>query len=114
MTTNESGCESAARRRMSIVRRETAAATAQLLENALESYRCLATLCPKPASASEQMVKEFGAHHAACRSALAHIDRLIRIQQWAAATERENDISDSTQLLAHARAILENYPPEDE
>lgn len=114
MTMNESGGESAARRRMSIVRRETAAAAPQLLKSAIESYRCLAPLCPKPASASEQTIKEFGAHHAACRSALAHIDRLIRIQQWAATTECENDISDSAQLLAHARAILEDYPSEDE
>lgn len=115
MTMNESGGKSTARRRMSIVRRETAAAAAQLLESTIESYRCLATLCPKPASASEQTIKEFGAHHVACRSALAHIDRLIRIQQWAAGpTENESDASDSIALLAHARATLEDYPSEDE
>lgn len=115
MAMNESDGEPVVRRRMSIVRRETAAAAARLLESTIESYRCLATLCPKPVDASEREIKEFNAHHAACRSALAHIDRLIRIQQWAAGpAENESDASDSIALLAHARATLEDYPSEDE
>lgn len=115
MTTHARGDEPAARRCMSAVRREMADGMTQLLATAVESYCRLAALCPNPPSVSEQTIKEFGAHHAACRSALAHIDRLIRIQQWAAApTARENDIADSAALLAQARKILRDYPSEDE
>lgn len=100
---------------MSIVQHKMAETMVQLLECAVESYRCIATLCPKPASAAEREIKEFIAHHAACRSALAHIDRLIRIQKWAASPpEVEGNVSDSVALLTHARSILEDYPPEDE
>lgn len=115
MTMHERGGDSAARQRMSVVRFEMAEAMAQLLETAAESYRCFAALCPKSTSISEKEVKKFNAHHAACRSALAHIERLIRIQKWAMGSiEDERDASDASALVAHARTILEDYPSEDE
>ncbi len=61
--------------------------------------------------------KTFAAHHAACKSALAHIELLIKLARWAAgeipspAGESEESLD---ALLAEARAALAEDETEEE
>jgi hypothetical protein len=61
--------------------------------------------------------KSFAAHHAACKSALAHIELLIKLARWAsgelAQTQPEGD-EELESLLAEARAALAQDETQDE
>jgi hypothetical protein len=59
-----------------------------------------------------ETAKEFAAHHAACKSALSHIDLLVKLLRWAEGDEKESlplEQLGETDLLARARkALLED------
>lgn len=60
--------------------------------------------------------KGFAAHHAACKSALAHMDLLVKLARWAGA-EAANGAADDdgvAHLLAEARAALDDEADDDE
>ncbi|BDW88214.1 hypothetical protein [Thalassospira tepidiphila] len=57
--------------------------------------------------------KDFNTHQAACKTALAHLDGLIKLLRWASegqggsATSKELEEGSTEQLIAEARSILQ-------
>jgi hypothetical protein len=67
-----------------------------------------------------ETAKEFAAHHAACKSALAHIDLLVKLLRWAAdeagldeEKEKEKAPGESD-FLIRAREALEREETDDD
>ncbi|CCQ72319.1 hypothetical protein [Magnetospira sp. QH-2] len=84
-----------------------------LMENAAISYQAFAALDPP------EDAKGFSAHHAACKSALAHLDLLAKLARWASGKEEVpaagTDESDETiRLLADAQAALAEFADGDD
>lgn len=55
-----------------------------------------------------ETAKEFSAHHTACKTAIAHIELLLKLAEWAniAADTQDQNLAI---LMADAQAELENY-----
>ncbi|MBU6234528.1 MAG: hypothetical protein KGQ41_01675 [Alphaproteobacteria bacterium] len=85
---------------------ETRAKVAQSLpdaiDHAMQSYRLF----------SNQNVstdaKEFSAHHAACKTAIAHIELLLKLAAWAKLPDKNTDGELAT-LLSDAEEELRKY-----
>lgn len=77
------------------------------LRTAMDSYKAFSV-----ANAYEG-AKEFKTHHDACKVAIAHIDLLIKLAQWAdlpdPAIEDEVQHSMLSQLIENARCELSGY-----
>lgn len=82
-----------------------------MLEKAVEDYKNFAaTQAPSPSDA-----KLFSAYHAACRSALAHLEQLIKFSRWADGDESSCPEGESVeQLIARAEAAVNSHPMDDE
>ncbi len=72
----------------------------QAIERAIASYQAFAAAGPNGADA-----KEFAAHHAACKAALAHLDLLLKIAMITE-TATVSDGDERLALLAEARAAV--------
>lgn len=61
--------------------------------------------------------KGFTAHHAACRTALAHVDMLVKLARWAEGREAEAEgrpDDDVGRLIEEARSAIEGLDDDDE
>lgn len=57
--------------------------------------------------------KGFAAWHAAAKSALAHVDLLVKLARWAEGSAEAGDDAGLDRLLAQARAALDGLDDED-
>jgi len=86
------------------LRKDLAGRLPPLIEKAFTDYGTFATIeIPEAA-------KDFTAHQAACRAALAHIDLLVKLARWAETGEGDTSPLDTAPdiegLVAKARAAL--------
>ena len=58
--------------------------------------------------------KAFAAHHAACKSAMAHVDTLIKLLRWCEITSEKSEAEANAELLAEARAALSLMEDEED
>ncbi|MBO1075755.1 hypothetical protein [Roseomonas marmotae] len=67
-----------------------------------------------PAPGMHDDAKAFAAHHAAAKSALAHLEHLLKLARAAGAGEEVAGIAQAHALLRQARGALAVEPREDE
>lgn len=67
-----------------------------------------------PAPGTHDDAKAFAAHHAAAKSALGHLEHLIKLARAAGAGEEVAGIAQATALLQQARGALPAAAEEDE
>ena len=62
-----------------------------------------------------ETAKEFSAHHAACKAAIAHIELLIKLAKWAdIPQEGRDEDAKLTLLLASAQAELKKIKAQED
>lgn len=75
-------------------RQSVAAFLPEILDRALLSYAAFAA-----AEAPTEGAKDFAAHHTACKTAVAHIELLIKLARWA-------DLEDAAREAEAQRALI--------
>lgn len=91
-------------------RRQAAGFLAGALEKALNSYRCF----------MEQIIplesKLFTEYHNGCKAAIAHIQLLIKLAQWADLEKeiQQNENLSEVLLIAHAAVAAYRNEPDDD
>lgn len=75
------------------------------IDHAVQSYRSFYS------GHIEEGAKNFGAHHTACKAAIAHIELLLKLASWAQLPRAEVD-DDLSILMADAQAELDRYNDE--
>ena len=78
----------------------------QAIIQALQSYRNFS------GGIATEEAKEFSAHHAACKAALAHIELLLKLARQSdlvGVTDNEKDKNALTDMITKARIELEKY-----
>ena len=98
-----------------VARAEVAVLLPVALHRAVESYRRFAVL----RVADPDDPKAFAAHHAACKSALQHLETLAKLARWATDTGEDGADADDAALarmVRDARTALAGLPahPEDD
>ena len=79
------------------------------IDCALQSYRHFAE------RSAPDDAKDFSAHHAACKAAIAHIDLLLKLAAWANLPREDGAEDDAlVGLMADAQAELESYHEDDD
>ncbi len=106
-------------REIEMLRQEIAGLLPVAMTHAADSYRRFALGGADDTADDTADAKEFQQHHAACRAALVHLDALVRLARWAAASPNEAAATGEAELarmVAAARAALTRHPahPEDE
>lgn len=86
---------------MSRLKAVIAAQVDQAIERVIASYRAFAAAEPQGANP-----KEFAAHHAACKAALAHLDLLLRIARITATPAPGEEADDRLAWVAAAREAV--------
>lgn len=87
---------------MSRLRGLVSAEIDRAIERVVSSYQAFAASAPIAADA-----KDFAAHHAACKAALAHLDLLLKIAKITEVPAREAQGEDERlALVAEARAAV--------
>jgi len=76
------------------------------IDHAIQSYRSFYS------TNSTEGAKDFGAHHTACKAAIAHIELLLKLASWAQLPRDSGDAGLSA-LMADAQAELDKYNGED-
>ncbi|MFQ3622075.1 MAG: hypothetical protein SNJ73_00875 [Acetobacteraceae bacterium] len=95
---------------MSRLRGLVATQVDQAIERAIASYHAFAASGPSGADA-----KEFAAHHAACKAALAHLDLLLKIAKITETpTPGTADGDQRLALVAEARAAVGGEDPDED
>lgn len=56
-----------------------------------------------------ETAKEFSAHHGACKAAIAHIELLIKLAQWADLTGEKTQQDNLAEIIARAEKELNDY-----
>lgn len=96
---------------LAVRRGELAAVLPPLITAAADSYRGFA------AAAAPDDAKGFAAHHAACKAALAHMELLIKLAQWAEDDTTDQpppgDVDTVERLLATARSAIAEVEEEE-
>jgi hypothetical protein len=67
-----------------------------------------------PAPGTHDDAKAFAAHHAAAKSALAHLEHLLKLARGHAAEAGPSDISQAADLLQQARLALAGMREDEE
>lgn len=68
----------------------------------------------RPAPGTHEDAKAFAAHHAAAKSALAHLEHLLKLARSAGAGEEEDGVAAAAALLRQARGDMASSAEEDE
>ncbi|MFO1152119.1 MAG: hypothetical protein U1E42_00435 [Rhodospirillales bacterium] len=93
------------------LRHDLVARLPRLLDKALSTYAYFANTPPP------ENVKEFAAFQSSCRAALAHVHLLLKLAEWARASDAgefgsETHI-DIDRLIQEAESAIERYPDEE-
>lgn len=78
------------------------------IDCAVQSYRRFANQLPP------EDAKEFAAHHAACKTAIAHIELLLKLATWARLPSDSGDDGNLAGLMADAQAELTRLQEDDD
>lgn len=76
------------------------------IERAVDSYRTFSS------DSDEKKSKNFSAYHTACKAAIAHIELLLKLANWAE-LPRDSDDESLSVLMADAQAELDRHKEED-
>ncbi len=52
--------------------------------------------------------KGFAAHHAACKTAIAHVDLLLKLAKWTEGENLQENTENLVDLIAKAKSALDN------
>lgn len=77
------------------------------IDFALQSYRKFY------ANETYADAKDFSAHHTACKTAIAHIELLLKLASWAKLPDEDTD-DELAALLSDAEAELKKYNAEED
>jgi len=74
------------------------------IRRVVEDYNAFVARGPAPGTHDD--AKAFAAHHAAAKSALAHLEHLLKLARAAGAGEEETGLAQAAALLRQARGAL--------
>lgn len=93
------------------MRRVAKALLAEMEHCVLDIARDYAAFVAQTASqAHHEDAKQFAAHHAAARAALAHLEHLLKLQASASGREGGGDLAEAQTLLIEARQAIALLP----
>jgi len=82
------------------------------IRRVVEDYNAFVARGPAPGMHDD--AKAFAAHHAAAKSALAHLEHLLKLARAAGAGEEETGFAQAAALLRQARGALAAEPLSEE
>ncbi|MCQ4159774.1 hypothetical protein NON00_07515 [Roseomonas sp. GC11] len=82
------------------------------IRRVIADYTAFVGRAPEPGAHDD--AKAFAAHHAAAKSALAHLEHLLKLARAQGAGGEEQGAAEASALLQQARGALSRAPEEDE
>lgn len=76
------------------------------IDHAVNSYHHFSTTEPNDG------VKNFSAYHTACKTAVAHIELLLKLAEWAQLPRKGQEDADLAALMQDAQSELDRYRDE--
>lgn len=82
------------------------------IRRVIEDYSAFVARGPAPGTHDD--AKAFAAHHVAAKSALAHLEHLLKLARTAGAGDEESGVAQAVALLRQARGALAAEPSNEE
>ncbi|MFC3126813.1 hypothetical protein ACFOD4_17245 [Pseudoroseomonas globiformis] len=82
------------------------------IRRVVEDYNAFLERGPAPGTHDD--AKAFAAHHAAAKSALAHLEHLLKLARAAASGDQESHVDHAADLLRRARRAIAAAPDDEE